>query len=107
MFRSVFVILAIVGIAVTTAHVSAQRGQGLLGRPSPPQPQQKQGLEYFAGRWTFAWSGRESPLTAGARTGSVTFTVESSALHMDLKGIVDGGGPYQESGTLTYDAEQK
>src|SRR5262245_8783569 len=31
-------------------------------RGSPPQPTQKQSLDYFAGRWNFRWVGRESAL---------------------------------------------
>jgi hypothetical protein len=85
----------------------ARAQQPLLGRPSPPQPQQKQGLEYFAGRWTFSFSGRESPLTAGPRAGTVTYTLGDNALTMVLKGTIDGGGAYEETATLTWDAEKK
>jgi hypothetical protein len=35
------------------------------GRQSPPQPTQKQSLDYFSGRWSFRWVGRESALTPG------------------------------------------
>ena len=35
------------------------------GRSSPPQPTQKQSLDYFSGRWNFRWVGRESALTPG------------------------------------------
>ena len=49
------------------------RGQGLLNRPSPPQPQQAQGLDYFIGSWTFSWTGREArsrPARGAARSPS-------------------------------------
>jgi hypothetical protein len=85
----------------------ARAQQPLLGRPSPPQPQQKQGLEYFAGSWTFSFAGRESPLTAGQRSGTVTYTLGDRELAMVLKGAIDGGGEYQETATLTWDAEKK
>jgi hypothetical protein len=96
-------LVAAAGAAVVDAH--AQRG--LLGRPSPPQPQQKQGLEYFAGTWNFTYSGRESLLTSGQRSGVVTYALSGSTLTMTLKGTVDGGGSYEETGTATWDAEKK
>ena len=34
-------------------------------RPVVPQPQQKQSLDYFIGRWNYRWMGRESPLGPG------------------------------------------
>jgi hypothetical protein len=34
-------------------------------RPVVPQPQQKQSLDYFIGRWSYRWMGRESPLGPG------------------------------------------
>jgi hypothetical protein len=37
----------------------------LTGRGSPPQPTQKQSLDYFAGRWSFRWIGRESAVSPG------------------------------------------
>jgi hypothetical protein len=97
--------LALVMAAIAGVESAAQ--QGLLGRPSPPQPQQKQGLDYFAGSWQFTFSGRESPLTSGQRSGVVTYTLKDGTLAMLLKGTVDGGGPYEETGTLTWDAEKK
>ena len=59
------------------------------------------------GSWKFTFSGRESPLTAGQRSGTVTYTLANDTLTMALKGMVEGGGPYEESGTLTWDAEKK
>lgn len=85
----------------------AQRG--LLGRPSPPQPQQRQGLEYFAGTWKFTWTGRESAITPGPRTGTVTFTRigDSNFLEMRVDGSSEGGGAYKESGVLGWNDEKK
>jgi hypothetical protein len=34
-------------------------------RPVVPQPQQQQSLDYFIGRWSYRWMGRESPLGPG------------------------------------------
>jgi hypothetical protein len=85
-------------------------GQGpLLGRPSPPQPQQRQGLDYFAGAWKFTWTGRESPITPGPRTGTVTFTRigDSTFLEMHVEGSADGRGVYKESGVLGWNEDRK
>lgn len=98
---------AVLLLTVVSAHDSAT-AQGLLGRPSPPQPQQKQGLHYFAGSWKFSWAGRESAITAGARTGTITFSTPTAAvMQMETKGTVDGGSAYQESGTLEWDETKK
>lgn len=35
------------------------------GRSSPAQPTQKQSLDYFSGRWSFRWVGRESAVSPG------------------------------------------
>ena len=82
---------------------------GILGRPSPPQPLQKQGVDYFVGTWNFTWTGRESPVTPGPRTGTTTFTrrSETSTLDIQTTGQVEGLGPYKESGTWQWLAEQK
>ncbi len=95
--------LLLFGAPLTTGALA----QGLLGRPSPPQPQQKQGLDYFAGSWTFTFAGRESPLTGGQRSGTATYTPAGDMLTMALEGVVDGGGPYAETAALTWDAEKK
>jgi len=87
-----------------------QRGRGLLGRPSPPQPQQQQGLDYFIGSWRFTWTGRESPLTSGPRTGTTTFTRigDSSFLEIRTEGTSDsGGGAYRESGVAAWSDARK
>lgn len=81
----------------------------LPGHPSPPQPQQQQGLEYFEGSWTFSWEGRESPITPGPRTGTTTFTRigQSNFLNLKTEGKVDGGGVYKESGIVHWSPDQK
>jgi hypothetical protein len=81
---------------------------GLLGRPSPSQPRQKQGVEYFIGTWTFTWTGRESGVTAGPRTGSVTYTRlgDTPFLEFATEGKSEGGGAYKEAGTMGWNAAQ-
>ena len=96
-------------IALASAGSRAFAAQGRPLRPSPPQPQQQQGLDYFAGRWSFAWTGRESAVTSGPRSGNVTFTRSPAGdrLEMKAEGTVDGGAAFQETGTLTWDGEHK
>src|SRR5262245_65780236 len=86
-----------------------QRGGqgGFLGRPSPPQPQQHQGLDYFAGSWKFSWIGRESALTPGPRTGTLTFTRTNNpnSLDIQVEGSSEARGAYKESGVVTWNEE--
>jgi len=82
---------------------------GILGRPSPPQPVQKQGVEYFDGTWNFTWTGRESAFTPGPRTGSVTFSRlgDTPFLEFRTRGTADGVGAYEESGVLGWQDKGK
>jgi hypothetical protein len=86
------------------------------GQPQPPRqprprvekPEQKQTLDYFVGQWTFKYIGRESPLGAAPREGTVTFT--KSADGKSLEARVTGKsevGPYQESAVITFDEATK
>ena len=82
--------------------------QGGGRRASPPQPQQKQSPDYFAGTWTFEWLGRESALTAGPRTGTVTFSLEKEAvLTFKSESKTDTGTAVAESGTMTWNPTDK
>ncbi len=85
-----------------------QPGRALLGRPSPPQPIQSQGLGYFAGSWTFSWTGRESPITPGPRIGTATYARlgETPFLELRTEGKSDAGA-YKEAGTLGWHEGQK
>lgn len=77
-------------------------------RVSPPQPQQPQSADYFAGTWTFTWVGRESPITAGPREGTLTYTRTGAAgLTLRAEGKVDGGAAFTETGTAEWNAEKK
>ena len=80
------------------------------GRPVPPQPQQKQGLEYFVGTWDFTWTGRESPITAGPRAGSVSFARRGTSNTLDIRAegkLEDGGAAYKESGSAEWNDADK
>ena len=92
------------------------RGQQPAGQPPfrgrrgpPQQPQQRQGAEYFLGSWHFEWTGRESAVSVGPRTGTVTFTRkdDSNVLDMQTEGQTDAGATYKESGTAEWNDAQK
>ena len=89
-------------------------GRGALGpligrRGTPPQPQQKQGVEYFAGSWKMEYLGRESAINAGPRTGTVTFTRKgaTNVLDMQTNGQTDTGTAFKESGTFEWNEADK
>src|SRR5918996_963869 len=66
-------------------------------RVSPPQPQQAQGLDYFIGDWTFTWVGRESPITAGPREGTLTYARKgATGMVLRAEGTIDGGAAFTE-----------
>jgi hypothetical protein len=80
------------------------------GRPVPPQPQQKQGVEYFVGTWDFTWTGRESPITAGPRAASVSFTRRGTSNTLDIRTegkLEDGGAAFKESGSAEWNEADK
>jgi hypothetical protein len=74
-------------------------------RVSPPQPQQRQGLDYFVGTWRYSWTGRESPISPGPRIGSVTFSRAGERLEMQAETRLEDGADiaFKESGTLSWD----
>ena len=79
-----------------------------LGRKSPPQPQQKQSLDYFVGTWNVTWSGRESPFSAGPRTGTMTFERIGTSNFLSMRGEgKSDAGAYKETGTLGWHEGQK
>ena len=113
--RTSFWSLALVVMTALSAAAQdrpARGGQGqggFLGRPSPPQPQQHQGPDYFAGSWKFSWVGRESVITPGPRSGTLTFTrgSDTNSLTMQVDGSSEARGPYKESGVATWDEAKK
>lgn len=112
-FWSLAVALAVAMALPAAAQDRPARGAqgqgGFLGRPSPPQPQQHQSLDYFAGSWKFTWVGRESAITAGPRSGTITFTHGSdpNSLNLQVEGSSEASGPYKESGVATWDDAKK
>ena len=81
---------------------------GRRQRVSPPQPQQQQTDEYFVGAWTFTWIGRESPVSAGPRSGTLTYARKSpGTLDLRAEGKVDGGAAFTETGSAVWNADKK
>ena len=81
---------------------------GRKPRVSPPQPQQAQGPDYFTGVWAFTWVGRESPISAGPREGTLTYVRKgASGLELRAEGRIDGGAAFTETGTAEWNAEKK
>lgn len=76
-------------------------------RESPPQHQVERSIEYFVGRWRLEYIGGEfPPLSAGGRTGTITFSRLGASSF--VAGQLDGdlaGKPYRESHTIGFDPE--
>ena len=84
-------------------------GEERRARPSVPQPQQKQSLDYFVGQWTFKWVGRESALGAGGRREGMT-TFKPAPGGKTLESYTEGKseeGNYQESAVIGFDEATK
>jgi hypothetical protein len=97
---------AVLAAIVGTGSLSAQNATP--GRVSPPQPRQTQGLEYFEGAWSFTWTGRESAVSPGPRTGIVTFTrAPGGVLAFTTAGTSDASGAYKENGSMAWDPAKK
>lgn len=104
--------LLLVAAAMLTTTVMAQdppaQPAGRTPRVSPPQPQQQQTDEYFVGAWTFTWIGRESPVSAGPRAGTMTYVRRSpGVLDLRAEGKIDGGTAFSETGSASWNAESK
>ncbi len=87
-----------------TAQQQAPRQQ----RATVEQPQQKQSIDYFVGKWSFKFIGRESAFASAPREGVVEFTKRADGKSVD--GVVTGtadGKPYKETFALTFDAATK
>jgi hypothetical protein len=98
---------AVVAAIIGTGSLGAQNATP--GRVSPPQPLQTQGLEYFEGAWSFTWTGRESPVSPGPRSGVVTFTRAGAGgpITIAASGTSEAGGAYKESGSMAWDTGKK
>ena len=103
--------LLVVLTSLTTIVVAQEPPAPPAGRKprvSPPQPQQTQGLDYFIGDWTFTWVGRESPITAGPREGTLTYTRNgATGMVFRAEGKIDGGAAFTETGTAEWHADKK
>lgn len=84
------------------------RQEGQQRRPSVPQPQQAQKLEYFTGEWHFTWVGRESALGPGPMQGTLTYT--PSADGKSLNGVAVGKsdeGSVRHTSVMSFDETSK
>jgi hypothetical protein len=101
----------IVGLAAsTTAQDPPITTAPRVGRrESPGQPQQRQGVDYLAGTWTLTWTGRESAISSGPRTGTVTFARQgaANALTMTSEGKTDAGTAFKDTGTYEWNETTK
>lgn len=91
-------------VPAATAQQQAPRQQ----RATVEQPQQKQSIDYFVGKWSFKFIGRESAFASAPREGVVEFTKRADGKSVD--GVVTGtadGKPYKETFALTFDAATK
>lgn len=93
----------------TPGQQSAPPPQSSRASKSPPQPVQTQGIEYFVGTWEFSWIGRESPVTAGPRSGTATFTRTPGSDFLDIliQGKSETGTAFKESAVLGWNAAQR
>ena len=104
--------LLLVAVTLLAMPAAAQepppQAPGRKPRISPPQPQQAQGLDYFIGDWSFTWVGRESPITAGPREGTLTYARRgTSGMELRAAGKIDGGAAFTETGTAEWNADKK
>ncbi|MBO0798776.1 MAG: hypothetical protein J2P31_08120 [Blastocatellia bacterium] len=77
-------------------------------RVSVPQPHQKQSLDYFAGKWSFKYIGRENALWPAPREGVVTFTKRPDG--QSIEGVTEGkadGKEFKETSIITFDEASK
>lgn len=99
------------GTAAPAASGTAPPAQAQAPRPqrtTVEQPQQKQSIEYFVGKWNFKFIGRESALAPAPREGVVVFTKRADGKSVD--GVVSGtadGKPYQDTLVLSFDESSK
>ncbi len=97
------------GAAAAPAASSAQQAPApRQQRATVEQPQQKQSIDYFVGKWSFKFIGRESALAPAPREGVVEFTKRADGKSVD--GVVTGtadGKAYKDTLALTFDENTK
>lgn len=96
------------GAAAPAASSAQQAPAPRQQRATVEQPQQKQSIDYFVGKWSFKFIGRESVLAPAPREGVVEFTKRADGKSVD--GVVTGtadGKPYKDTLALTFDAATK
>lgn len=96
------------GAAPAAAPAPQQQAQRQQRASTVEQPQQKQSIDYFVGKWSFKFVGRESAIAPAPREGVVVFTKRADGKSVD--GVVTGtadGKPYKDSIVLTYDEATK
>jgi len=90
--------------AASAPQAQTQRQQ----RSQVDQPQQKQSIDYFIGKWSYKFVGRESAIGPAPREGFVTFTKGSDGKTAvgTVEGIADGKA-FKETVTLVFDEATK
>ncbi len=86
----------------------AQSGGQQRSRSNVPQPQQKQSIDYFTGRWSFKYIGRESALWPAPREGVATFTKRADG--KSVEGVTEGnadGNIFKETSVIAFDDSSK
>lgn len=83
-------------------------GQGQQRRPSVPQPQQKQSVDYFVGQWSYKYVGRESALAPAPRECMLSFTKRADGKTLDgTSNCTSDGKAYKDSYVIVYDEATK
>ena len=94
--------------APAPAAPAQQQAQRQQRASTVEQPQQKQSIDYFVGKWSFKFVGRESAIAPAPREGVAVFTKRADGKSVD--GVVTGtadGKPYKDSLVLTFDEATK
>lgn len=96
--------------ATTTTQAAGAGGQQGAGRdraPSPPQPVQKQSIDYFVGSWNVKVVGRESALGVAPREGAFTFAKNANGTLTGRGSTRHEGGTLEETITISFDDATK
>jgi len=94
--------------ASTPGQAPAQGQQQQQRRPSVPQPQQKQSIDYFVGQWTYKYVGRESALAPAPRECTLSFTKRADGKTLDgVATCKSDGKAYKDSFVIVYDDATK